>query len=74
MKIDEIKVGEVLELDGQNKKGEQVTVQFEVIEKSFYPSKVNGDILFPGLKCRFDGDKEEILDFFILEFARKVTQ
>ncbi len=71
MKIDEIKVGEVYEIDGQDKDGQPITVQYEILEVGMYPTPIDPLVFFHGAKVR-TGDKEGILNFLLAEFLRKV--
>lgn len=73
MQIDQINVGDSLEIDGVDEKENPVVIKFEVIEKSWYESTVRPDFFFHGVKCRFDNGAEEVLPFLVLEFTRKVN-
>mgnify|MGYP001809801860 CR=1 FL=1 len=71
--IDQIKVGDVMEIDGIGENKEPVVIRFEVTEKSWYESQVKKGFFFHGVKCRFDNGLEEVLPFITVEFARKIN-
>ena len=71
MKIDDIKVGDTMEINGVDENQKPIVIKFEIVEKSWYESKVKPGFFFHGAKCRFDNGAEEILPFLTIEFASK---
>jgi hypothetical protein len=72
MKIDQVKVGDTMEINGIDNNQMPIVIKFEIVEKSWYESKVKPGTFFSGAKCRFDNGAEEVLPFLTIEFARKI--
>ena len=72
MKIDEIKVGTVMEIEGRDRDGNLAFSRFTIIEKGWYSSKFNPAFFFHGAKCKTEKGNVGIMDFSLIEISKIV--
>lgn len=73
LKIDDADPGDKFQLNISDKDSRQSkTVEFKIIENSWYPSPVKSGAFFHGVKVKFPDNTEEILDPITLQFCKKI--